>query len=483
MNPPRLIPGLDEEQSAAAGASHEPGSRCDVIAGAGAGKTRVLIRRALALASSYASAAPRATMFDSPVALITFTVAAAEEIAARLPASVRVWTGTIHAFAAAVLDRTLRYRGRRLLDPDDCALLRRHAMDVAGRTRGEAVFRAWLAEAHATDYDGILNALVEVLRSGSLPTGELPLAVLVDEAQDLDETQHALVRQLERCGVHVTLAGDPRQSIYRFRGACPSKWEQVAPMVVCANYRSRASIVAFANSLPIAASWPPMRAVRAGGRDVSTADLDSTLAHEPSAILCRSWRDVGRVAARCRELGVEAAVASSDTTRPSQVVHGVACWLRWCAAPHDRNLAWLAATQLGVSAGRQEAVRMWPAPASGWDTSTLATDAVEELVRWLGPERGAPVAAAAARIVRPGQTIDRFVRWWQFGRAVALPEPRPGGPVVVTTIHAAKGLEWNIVAVVGARWQSLDLEEQSICYVAATRARDELVIVEDTDGR
>ena len=47
--------------------------------------------------------------------------------------------------------------------------------------------------------------------------------------------------------------------------------------------------------------------------------------------------------------------------------------------------------------------------------------------------------------------------------------------VKLLTVHSAKGLEWSNVVVVGMRYSSV--EERCICYVAATRARDNLIWV------
>ena len=45
--------------------------------------------------------------------------------------------------------------------------------------------------------------------------------------------------------------------------------------------------------------------------------------------------------------------------------------------------------------------------------------------------------------------------------------------VKVLTVHSAKGLEWDNVVVIGTRYTVG--EERNICYVAATRARDNLI--------
>lgn len=49
--------------------------------------------------------------------------------------------------------------------------------------------------------------------------------------------------------------------------------------------------------------------------------------------------------------------------------------------------------------------------------------------------------------------------------------------VKVLTIHSAKGLEWNNVVVIGARFYND--EEKNVCYVAATRARDHLIWIKN----
>ncbi len=85
--------------------------------------------------------------------------------------------------------------------------------------------------------------------------------VFVDECQDINAAQHALIRALARDGEHSNLfmVGDVKQSIYRFRMAAPElfrsdaeSWKdrehhQVLPLTE--NFRSRAGILAFANDL------------------------------------------------------------------------------------------------------------------------------------------------------------------------------------------------------------------------------------------
>lgn len=85
--------------------------------------------------------------------------------------------------------------------------------------------------------------------------------VFVDECQDINPAQEAILQALARHGEHANLfmVGDVKQSIYRFRMAAPNLFQrhlrqwpalphhQVLPLTE--NFRSRAGIVAFVNAL------------------------------------------------------------------------------------------------------------------------------------------------------------------------------------------------------------------------------------------
>ena len=53
-----------------------------------------------------------------------------------------------------------------------------------------------------------------------------------------------------------------------------------------------------------------------------------------------------------------------------------------------------------------------------------------------------------------------------------LEEKMAQNTVKLLTVHSAKGLEWDNVVVIGVRFQPE--EERNVCYVAATRARNNL---------
>jgi DNA helicase-2/ATP-dependent DNA helicase PcrA len=119
--------------------------------------------------------------------------------------------------------------------------------------------------------------------------------------------------------------------------------------------------------------------------------------------------------------------------------------------------------------------------AMGWEAAGPATGGASR-ERW---ESLAAVVALAAEVESAGATtlaelVAEFERRAQLSHA-----PTPDG-VTVATLHAAKGLEWPCVFIVGAAEGSLPIvyadteeriaEERRLFYVGLTRARDRLVV-------
>jgi ATP-dependent DNA helicase RecQ len=104
--------------------------------------------------------------------------------------------------------------------------------------------------------DSILQTAVEKIRSGDIEPSRVTKAVLVvDEAQDMNEQEFALVQTLldQNEEMRVVLVGDDDQNIYRFRGA-DSRFMQTLITTngakkyeLVENYRSKANIVSVAN--------------------------------------------------------------------------------------------------------------------------------------------------------------------------------------------------------------------------------------------
>ena len=268
-----------------------------VLAGAGSGKTRVITRR---VAHMLAADIPS----DSILAL-TFTNKAAGEMRERINALVpqsRVWVGTFHGFCARLLrkyaslvgidpgfsiyDQNDRVRAIRdvmeLLVGDDPTwtpervdsaisrakndlispeAMKRRSSDSKSATlaRIYAGYETRLRAASAVDFDDLLVHIVAILKEHKDVRADLDRRykyVLVDEYQDTNLAQYAIVRALSVEHPNICVTGDPDQSIYGWRGANLSnilEFEKDYPgcrvVTLERNYRSTKHILSVADHL------------------------------------------------------------------------------------------------------------------------------------------------------------------------------------------------------------------------------------------
>ncbi|GAA3903077.1 DNA helicase II [Halomonas cibimaris] len=290
---------LDSLNSAQRDAVSAPQGNLLVLAGAGSGKTRVLVHRIAWLMQAEGL---------SPYALlaVTFTNKAAREMRTRLEALLRismrhVWVGTFHSIAHRLL-RTHWQDARlpqhfQIIDSDDQLrlikrLLKDHSIDaerfpprqVQGFISGckEEGLRASQVN---TDGDAYLGQMVELYhfyqltceRGGLVDFGELLLRslellrdnpallahyrerfghVLVDEFQDTNTLQYAWLKLITGQQTPTTVVGDDDQSIYGWRGArvenirrFETEFPRVKTVRLEQNYRSTSAILDAANAL------------------------------------------------------------------------------------------------------------------------------------------------------------------------------------------------------------------------------------------
>lgn len=245
-----------------------------IRAGAGSGKTRLLVARAVALMSQ--GVAPQ------DIALISFTRKSAAELRERIaartgsPARTPVCS-TLHALALrackadsphlrliteAELAPVLQdLRG--LLGPSAGTLTDREIAALVGRQReardtsgsfglAAAALDDLLAQQGAHDFARLLDDAKH----------QRPFAfshVLVDEAQDLSALQLEFIAKISRPGAATWFVGDDDQSIFIFCGAKADRMRELAErpsysrITLTRNYRCARSIVAAANRLMEAA--------------------------------------------------------------------------------------------------------------------------------------------------------------------------------------------------------------------------------------
>jgi DNA helicase II / ATP-dependent DNA helicase PcrA len=290
-----MVVALNPEQQAAV--EHGDGPLL-VLAGAGTGKTRVLVHRIARLLEG--GVAPW------EILAVTFTNKAAREMRERLlvlcgPVTARMWIGTFHATCARLLRRWGEAVGLTrdflIFDDDDQhkiinSLIKEAGyedqisartiaarLDYAGNRGIDPItanagpggdfateflhvivprYRERLAREKAVDFAGLILKMLDLCRHpdiGPRLAGQYR-HVLVDEFQDTNLVQYELVRHLASITRNLTVVGDDDQSIYAWRGAEPRNlldfdrdFPDVVEIKLEQNYRSTAVILDAANAV------------------------------------------------------------------------------------------------------------------------------------------------------------------------------------------------------------------------------------------
>lgn len=253
-----------------------------VVAGPGAGKTFALIKRIAHLVTSRNMEARR-------ILAVTFTNKAAEEIAQRLAEepggfAEAVCRRTIHAFCASILREFPEQAGLKagfgIADEDYQRVLLRQLghgrragqllglfsrRKLAGRrlTPGDEhilqQYRAALRKRNMVDFDDLVVLTRRLLEErGDLAEAVASrwLYVLVDEFQDVNEAQYAVLKRLAALHRNIFAVGDDEQSIFSWAGADARILERFqrdfdvdSPIVLDRNHRSSQQIFAAARRL------------------------------------------------------------------------------------------------------------------------------------------------------------------------------------------------------------------------------------------
>ncbi|HSG78892.1 MAG TPA: ATP-dependent helicase, partial [Acidimicrobiia bacterium] len=159
------------------------------------------------------------TLLTGPEQVALVADLLADEEPAAWPLAFRGLLGS-PAFATEVTDFVLRCR-EHLIDPDELARRSRDRDDWDGLAAFLDRYGDALRDRGRIDYGSLQAAAVDVLADAGVATAVADRFryVLVDEYQDTTVAQAALLKALTARDRHLTVAGDPYQSIYSFRGA------------------------------------------------------------------------------------------------------------------------------------------------------------------------------------------------------------------------------------------------------------------------
>jgi DNA helicase-2/ATP-dependent DNA helicase PcrA len=223
-----------------------------LLAGAGSGKTRVVIERIKYLLDKKVN--------KSSILALTFTRKAAKEMQTRIGDDT-LSIHTFHQFCLQELkkDKTYTYD---IFIEDEHHFTKSECLEIQVyknsffKTKKPKIYdsyQLYLNKYHLKDFDDIL---IDYYRMMNSKKNKLKYKyIFVDEFQDTNQLQYKILKSLISKETKVLCVGDPDQSIYRFRGAEPKiinqfiKDYQAKVEMLTINYRSNTTIVEHANRL------------------------------------------------------------------------------------------------------------------------------------------------------------------------------------------------------------------------------------------
>ncbi|MES2963365.1 MAG: ATP-dependent helicase [Bdellovibrionota bacterium] len=269
-----------------------------ILAGAGSGKTTVLVSRTGNILQS-------TNVKPEEICVLTFTNKAAKELKHRVgakigPSAQGIWTGTFHSFCLRTLRKYHKLAGLPsgfgVIDQGDSQeILKELASNIKNSAKDSfkidkvlSMINDWRGRGRKTaqneadeyevmaqvllpkylkrldnlgvvDFEGLLIKPLELFKEHPHTLTEMQNVfkhVMVDEFQDTNVTQFNLVRGLVEGHGNIAVVGDDDQSIYGWRGACvanildfPKHFDGCEVIRLERNYRSSPEILRIANEV------------------------------------------------------------------------------------------------------------------------------------------------------------------------------------------------------------------------------------------
>lgn len=549
---------LDAQQTIAVRTSSK---RALVLAGAGSGKTRTLIER-IAYLTEECKVSPYEIM------AFTFTRKAAGEIKTRLQERIgnkayHVTMGTMHALSLSMINRFGEIIGLKQKQVtvycqwEEEFLLKDVAQEM-GIFNGKnwkikkadidgmfgtyyqrgiepkeddplyPLFRAFIQrcrENNSLTYGGLLIGLRLLI-----PTMAKYLHIehiLVDEVQDIDHLQWAIILEMEKAfNAELFLVGDIDQSIYEWRGAAPkylvdhqSEFD-IYRMEV--NYRSVPEIVTAANKL-IEHNQDRITKTMTAARNqfflydvrvLKNIDSEAIVglfiedpADRPIAVLARNHSLLQKIDRLMEEANISHVYIGKNTaltnSEPFRRFHA---FLKLCINPYDNFSFLLIKDVIGLTREEYGKIRLEAAQEGKshfqvWDWINKENDifvllgenaeGLDDSYRLIA-ERFPDLSPESAAFINEwlkessSDRIEDYLSWLATYDLQDEIKDESKEEITLMTIHAAKGLEWPVVIVAGCNEGIMpskqavisgDIEsERRLFYVAMTRAQDQLVL-------
>ncbi|MCM8821858.1 MAG: ATP-dependent helicase [Candidatus Omnitrophica bacterium] len=571
---------------------------CLVLAGAGSGKTRVLIYRTMYLLQQGVP--------PSSICLLTFTNKAAREMTTRIEKHLGsvpegLIAGTFHHVANLFLRRYSHFvslpANYVIIDREDSLSILRtisktvfpekeispeviqELLGLSANTsetlknlittryqhfssliaRMETIQDAYnkrKRELGVVDYDDLLSFWLKLL-SMQVPGEKISkklLYILVDEYQDTSRVQALILYQLARVNKNIVVVGDDAQSIYSFRGATvqnilefPKIYPDAKIFYLQTNYRSTPDILNLANSVIShnRYQFPKiLKSIKTSGVKpvvVECYDKHSECAFvikrikellkevKPSdiGILFRSRYQSAEIEIELNKLKIPYVVRGGLRFFEMAHIKDIIAFFRVYQNPKD-TLSWVRILNLTSGIGKSSIdkiinfanekgnideilganeIKLFASARKGWEHLKGILKGLKEEQKISGQidivmntfykaYLEARYLDAAQRIADIEGLKEISVAWKnaeEFVSQTSLQEHFRGeikqqdNPLILSTIHQAKGLEWKIVFVIGVcayhfphnlscnDFSGIE-EERRIFYVAITRAKEDLYI-------
>jgi ATP-dependent DNA helicase UvrD/PcrA len=396
---------------------------------------------------------------------------------------------------------------------------------------------------HALDYDDLLlywHAMASD-RALAAEIGAQFDHILVDEYQDTNVLQAEILKGLRPSGVGLTVVGDDAQAIYSFRAATvenilgfPDQFANTGVVTLEENYRSTQSVLDAANAL----IGKNLRSTKGNGpkpRYVTVADdegqaqyvVKQVLEARERGVLLRRQAVLFRSSHHSDVLELELVRRNIPYVKYGGLkfleaahVKDLLAVLRWADNPKNRVAAFRALQlQPGVGpAGAERVFTRFEAEGFSWTSLRTGSTELDELLVYLGTsawegqlqrvrewyephlERIYDAAQVRAgdllqleRIAASFQTRESFLTEMALDPPSATSD-LSGAPyldedyLVLSTIHSAKGQEWDAVFLLNVAdgnfpsefstgRPELIEEERRLLYVALTRAKTDLHLI------
>ena len=527
-----LLAGLDSDQRAAAEIVKGP---LMIVAGPGSGKTRTLTHRMAHLIADHGVPA-------GGCLAITFTRRAATELQERLASllpgqAAQVPVHTFHSLGLSILREHSNaaglHRGFRIADAEERGAMLADALEISerkarrllnavskakrtGETPNEevgdalATYQSALGLRNWIDFDDLVGLALKTLEADPGIAASLRESlpwISVDEFQDLDPQQYRLMALLAGQDANLCVIGDPKQAIYGFRGADAACFERFRADYPAAkvvelkrNYRSSGTIVTASSQM-----------IGGDGAQADVAEIVRDMQARITLHTARSDRAEAEFVVQTieRELGghsffsidsgrgAEGAAADlsfsdiavlyrSDAQTPALCEALARSGLPFQKHSHERLADQPAVQALLHSLDLDKA----PDDGSLRLRLTQAADGLRETASD-GPAPDNPALETAlyqlsTLAARCGDHPARFAEAVPLATEADGWDPR-ADRISLLTLHAAKGLEFPLVFVVGLEdgllpllWGSRDkaaeAEERRLFYVGMTRAQDRLIL-------